>query len=79
MSFLVGSLVQGKKPWNKQTYIGIILEHNLPKEDPDYSGSDLESFKVFWLNRPENKYAAGKRTFCSWEIATSFKRVDKDV
>ena len=74
MILAIGSLVQGEKPWNKDTYLGVVIGRRACAEE-----ANMEAFKVFWLNRPDNQFVVGKKTFCSWEIFSSIRRVDKDV
>ena len=68
MKLEIGDLVIGKKPWNKDTHIGVVIGSRL---DQCY-----DTFRIFWVNREDNKFAPEKRAFLSWEVPNSVKRIE---
>jgi hypothetical protein len=68
MSLEIGDLVMGKKPWNQDTYLGVVVDTRLEQS--------YDTFRIFWLNREDNKLIPEKRAFLSWEIPNSVKRID---
>lgn len=63
----IGDLVLGQKPWNQGTYLGVVVNSKLEQS--------LDTFHIFWLNREDNKFIPA-RTFLSWEVPNSVKRID---
>jgi len=67
-----GDLVRGKKPWNRETVLGIVVEHNVLSESKDNLS---ETFRVFWLNGSDNHFSSTK-TFSTWEVSDSLERIE---
>lgn len=67
-------MVRGKKPWNKDTILGVVVEHNAAEEDTSQPG---DTFKIFWLNEPAatNPFTL-KKVFSTWEVMDSLIKVD---
>lgn len=72
MSLEIGDLVLGQKPWNKGAYLGVVIAAR-----PDKT-SKSNTFRIYWLNREDNKFIPEKKTFFSWEVPNSVKRIDYD-
>jgi predicted Mrr-cat superfamily restriction endonuclease len=69
-----GDLVRGKKPWNRDTIVGIVVEENVGQDAPPTG----DTFKVFWLNDSEKNQLSSKKTFLTWEILDSLERILDD-
>ena len=68
MKLEIGDLVLGKKPWNKDTVIGVVIGARLEQS--------FDTFRIFWINKSENIFVPDKKSFLSWEMPNSVKRID---
>jgi hypothetical protein len=66
-----GDLVRGKKPWNRETMLGVVVEQNSVHEAP----TSADTFRVFWLNDSANNNLSSKNTFSTWEVSDSLERI----
>ena len=68
-----GDLVRGKKPWNKGTIVGVVIEHN--EEATIAETQPSGTFRVFWLNNAAQNDFSSRPTFSTWEILDSLERI----
>jgi hypothetical protein len=76
-----GDLVRGKKPWNKSTIIGVVVEHNEKATMSEKTGQETNqsgTFRIFWLNDASKNEFTSKGTFSTWEVLDSLERIDND-
>jgi hypothetical protein len=66
-----GDLVRGRKPWNKDTILGVVVEKNSEEQSPQVGNT----FRVFWLNGSEGNVFTSKQTFSTWEVLDSLERI----
>jgi hypothetical protein len=71
-----GDLVRGKKPWNKSTILGVVVEHNEKATIAETNPSG--TFRIFWLNDASKNEFTSKGTFSTWEVLDSLERIDND-
>ena len=64
-----GDMVQGKKPWNRDAMLGVVLQRE-PKKAKFPDGKD--SYQIFWIN-PKGTVPLN---FTTWEVRTSVSRID---
>tara|TARA_Y100001938_G_scaffold149831_1_gene238186 strand:- start:2858 stop:3106 length:249 start_codon:yes stop_codon:yes gene_type:complete len=69
-----GDLVKGKKPWNKGTIVGVVIEHNT--EATIAEAHPCGTFKIFWLNDKAHNEFTSKHTFATWEVMDSLERIE---
>jgi hypothetical protein len=67
MNLEIGDLVLGKKPWNQGAHLGVVIDTRLEQS--------FDTFRIFWINRDDNKLIPDRKTFLSWEVPNSVKRV----
>jgi len=67
MKLEVGDLVLGKKPWNKDTHLGVVIG-----SDPEQPWPHV--FRIFWLKKADKKKLQEKTCF-SWEMPDSVTRI----
>tara|TARA_R100000700_G_scaffold33264_1_gene40954 strand:+ start:1744 stop:1959 length:216 start_codon:yes stop_codon:yes gene_type:complete len=63
-----GDMVRGKKPWNRDATLGVVLRKD-PKKEKFPDGKD--SYQIFWIN-PKGKTPLN---FITWEVRTSVSRI----
>ena len=68
MALQKGDLVRGKKPWNANTTVGIVLNYSC-------RGEHFDTFRVFWLNEKNNPFS-DQQTFTTWEVLDSLEKVE---
>ena len=64
-----GDLVRGKKPWNQETILGVVLNEKVV-----HSVGGVTSFLVHWVNSKHNKMTQ-KPSFITWEVADSLEKI----
>ena len=68
-----GDLVRGKKPWNKSTIVGVVLEHN--EKATIIENQPQGTFRIFWLNDASQNEFTSKSVFATWEVIDSLERI----
>ena len=71
MKLEIGDLVLGKKPWNKNTHVGVVIGTKLEQS--------FDTFRIFWVNKDDNIFTPEKKSFLSWEMPNSVKRIDDAI
>lgn len=72
-----GDLVRGKKPWNKGTIVGVVIQHN--EKATIAESHPAGTFRIFWLNDANRNSFSAKATFSTWEVSDSLERIEEDV